>query len=179
MIKSLVNKFRGENASLLDLRFLLTSLLGFSGFLRIDELLSIKIKHLRMNKSRLEILVPKSKTDLHREGNIIYISRVLSECCPVKFSEKYLQKANIEISKDGETPLISRIFKTKKGHKISKIQRISYSRIREVLKDYVTDVTANPEKYNLHSLQDGGASAEAIASQTDWCQNRVDGLQKK
>ena len=142
-------------------------MLGFSGFLRIDELLSIKIKHLRINESHLEILVPKSKTDQHREGNIVYISRVSSECCPVKFLEKYLQIANIEISKDGETPLIGRIFKTKKGHKISKTQGISYSRIREVFKDYITDITANPEKYGLHSLQAGGASAAANNGVTD------------
>ena len=85
IIKSLVEKFGGKNASLPDLRFLLTCLLGFSGFLRIDELLSIKIKHLRINESHLEILVPKSKTDQHREGTIVYISGVSSECCPVKF----------------------------------------------------------------------------------------------
>ena len=112
MIKSLVNKFGGQNVSLPDLRFLLTCLLGFSGFLRIYELLSIKIKHLRINESHLEILVPKSKTDQHREGHIVYISRVSSECCPVKFLKKYLLKTNNEISKDDETPLIGRIFKT-------------------------------------------------------------------
>ena len=46
MIKSLVNKFGGKNASLPDLRFLLTYLLGFSGFLRIEELLLIKTSHI-------------------------------------------------------------------------------------------------------------------------------------
>ena len=115
----------------------------------------------------MEILVPKSKTDQHREGNIVYISRVLSECCPVNFLEKYLQKANIEISKDGETPLIGRIFKTNKGHKITKTQGISDSRIKEVFKNYITDITANPEKYGLHSLRAGGASAAANNGVTD------------
>ena len=104
MIQSLVNKSGGKNASLPDLRFLLTCLLGFSGFLRKEELLSIKIKYLRISESHLEILVPKSKTDQHRKGHIAYISRISSECCPVKSLEKYLQKTNIEISKDGEIP---------------------------------------------------------------------------
>ena len=167
MIESLVNKFGWKNASLPDLQFLLTCLLGFSGFLPIEELLSIKIKQLRINESHLEILVPKSKTDKHREGNIVCISRISSECCPVKFLEKYLQKTNIEISKDGETPLIGRIFKTKKGHKISKTQGISYSRIREVFKDYITDITANPKKDGLYSLRTGGTSAAASNGATD------------
>ena len=74
MIKSLVNTCGGRNASLPDLRFLLTCLLGFSGFLRIEELLSIEIKHLRISESHLEILVPKSKTEQRREEHIVYIS---------------------------------------------------------------------------------------------------------
>ena len=100
----------------------------------------------------MKILVPKLKTDHHREGHIGYISRVSSECCPVKFFEKYLQKTNMELCKDGETPLISRNFKTKKGHKISKTHGISHSRIKEVFKDYITDITEDSEKHSLHSL---------------------------
>ena len=118
---------------------MLTCLLHFSGFSRIEELLSIKIKHQRINESHLEILVPKSKTDQNTERHIAYISQASSKCCPEKFPEKYLQKTNIEISKDDETPLIGRIFKTKKGRKILKTKAISFSRIREVFKDYITD----------------------------------------
>ena len=77
--------------------------------------------------------VTKIKNRLTREGNIVYISRVSSECCPVKLLEKYLQKTNIEISKDRETPLIGRTFKIKKGHKIAKTKGISYSRIRIII----------------------------------------------
>ena len=166
MIKSLVNKFGGRNASLPDLRFLLTCLIGFSGFLRIEELLSIEIKHLRISESHLEILVPKSKTEQHREEHIVYISWISSECCPVKFLE-YLQKTNIEISKDGETPLIGRIFKSKKRHKISQTQWISYLRIRDVFKDYINDITANLEKYGLHSLWAGKDSTAGSNVVTD------------
>ena len=91
-------------AYLLDLQFLLTSLLGFPGFLRIDELLSVKTKHLKINESHLEILVLKSKIDKRREEPIAYISRVSSR--------------NSEISKYSKRFLIGRIFKTNKRHKI-------------------------------------------------------------
>ena len=60
-------------------------------------------------------------------------------------------KKVIEISKDGVNHLIGKIFKTKRGHKVSKTQGISYSRIREVFKDYITDKIANAEKYGLHT----------------------------
>ena len=121
----------------------------------------------------MEILVLKSKTNQHRKGHIVYISRVASECCSVRFLEKYLQKTNIGISKDCETPLIGRKFKTKKVHKISKTKGISYSRIREFFKDYITDITANPEKYNLQSL-DWGTSAAVNNSVTDQLVSKQD-----
>ena len=76
MIKSLFNKFGRKNASLPELRFLLTSSSFFSGFLRIGELLSLKIKYLRINESHLEILVLKSKIDPQRKRHIVYISRL-------------------------------------------------------------------------------------------------------
>ena len=75
MIKTLVTKNGGKNSTIPDLIFLLTCLLGFAGFLRIDEL----------QESHLEILIPKSKTYQHREGHVLYISRIKSECCPVKY----------------------------------------------------------------------------------------------
>ena len=67
----------------------------------------------------------------------LHVCQVFQDsCAQTKF------EIEIEISKDGETPLIGRIFKTKNGGKISKTQGISYSRIREVFKDYITDITA-------------------------------------
>ena len=44
--------------------------------------------------------MPKSKTDQHREGHVVYISRIKPECFPVKYLEAYLQKAKLDISGD-------------------------------------------------------------------------------
>ena len=51
-----------------------------------------KNKHPRINESYMEILVPKSKMDHHRERHIVYISRVSSESCPVKSLQKIFAK---------------------------------------------------------------------------------------
>ena len=51
-----------------------------------------KNKHPRIDESYLEILVPKSKMDQHRERHIVYISRVSSESCPVKSLQKIFAK---------------------------------------------------------------------------------------
>ena len=138
MIKTLVTKYGGKNSTIPDLRFLLTCLLGFAGFLRINKLLDVKLKHIKLQESHLDILIPKSQTDQHREGHVVYISRIKSECCPVKYLEVYLQKAKLDIYNDKESPLTCRIFKTKSGHKISKTKGISYSRIGKFLKAIIS-----------------------------------------
>ena len=73
----------------------------------------------------------------------------------------YLKKAKLDVSNDKESPLICRIFKTKSGHKISKTKGITYSRIREIFKGYISEITTTPENFGLHSLRSGGASAAA------------------
>ena len=79
MIKTLVTKYGGENSIIPDLRFLLTCFLGFAGFLRIDELLDLKLEHIKIQENLLEIVIPKLKKDQHRERNVVYISRIKSE----------------------------------------------------------------------------------------------------
>ena len=79
-----------------------------------------------MQESHLEILIPKSKTGQKRQGYVVYIFRIKSECYSVKYVEVYLQKAKLDITNDKESPLICRIFKTRSGHIISKKKKISF-----------------------------------------------------
>jgi len=53
MIKALVDTYSSEK-SLPNLRFLLICLLGFTGFMRIDEILKIQLKHLKLGITHLE-----------------------------------------------------------------------------------------------------------------------------
>ena len=92
MIKTLLTKYGGKNSTIPDLRVLLTCLLGFAGFLLIDELLDVKLKHTKIQDSHLEMVTPRSKTDQHREGRVAYISRIKSDYCPVKYLEVHLKK---------------------------------------------------------------------------------------
>ena len=74
MAKALVTKYIEKYSKISDLRFFLTCLLGLAEFLRIEELLNIKLKHINIQESHLEILIPKLKTEHHREGHVVYIS---------------------------------------------------------------------------------------------------------
>ena len=161
MIKTLVRKYGGENSTIPDLRFLLTCLLGFAGFLRIDELLDVMLKHIKIQESHLENVIPKSRTDQHREGHVVYISRIKSEYCPAKYLEMYLQKAKLDVSNGKESPLICRLFKTKSGHKILETKEISYFGIRDIFKGYISEITTTPENFGLRSLRSVGTPAAA------------------
>ena len=153
MIKTLVTKYGGKNSTIPDFIFLLTCLLGFARFLRIEELLHFKLKHIKTQESHSEIVSPKSKTDQHRKEHVIFISRIKSEYCQVKYLEAYFQQAKIDVSNDKESPLICRIFKTKSGHQIAKTKGISYSRIREIFKGYISEITTTPKNFGLHRLR--------------------------
>ena len=55
------------------LRFLLTVVLAFAGFMRISEFFSMQIKHIELTEEYVKILLPKSKTDQSREGHFLYV----------------------------------------------------------------------------------------------------------
>ena len=59
MIKTLVIKHGEENSAIPDLRYLLTCLLGFAGFLHIDDLFNVKLTYIQIQESHLEIAIPK------------------------------------------------------------------------------------------------------------------------
>ena len=63
--------------------------IGFAGFLCIEELLDVKLKH-KITREPLRNFNPKIK---NRSTYVVYISRIKSDCCPVKYLEAYIQKA--------------------------------------------------------------------------------------
>ena len=156
LLKLFFKKFDSEN--LYELRFLVLCFIGFAGFFRIEELLATKIKHLSFKESHLEIYLEKSKCDQHRDGNVIFISRLQTEYCPVKLLEKFLRLGNIS---DKDSFLIPRLFKTKKGYVASKTIGISYTRAREIFLEKLKELNVTNHNFGLHSLRAGGATAAA------------------
>ncbi|XP_066915915.1 integrase/recombinase xerD homolog [Clytia hemisphaerica] len=160
VIRKLVDKYR-EDHTIPNLRFLVLATIGFTGFMRVEEILELKLGDVRIKPDRLEIIVEKSKNDQHHEGNKIPIARLNSKYCPVNIFEEFLQKAELDISKDKQCYLIPRIFKCKKGHRVSKTLGFGYSRAREIFLKFVTPFKEEGVRYGLHGLRSGGASAAA------------------
>ena len=74
MVKQVVAHF-GRNPGLIAHRLIVICLLGFSRFLRISELVAIRIKDMEFSPANLKLTIPKAKNDQLREGHVVFISR--------------------------------------------------------------------------------------------------------
>ena len=160
IIKRFVDEFCPKTSNMLDLRFLVVCLAGFSGFLRIQELLDVKLKHVKLFSDHVKIFLPKSKADQHRHGDHVFIAATGTKYCPVQYMRYFLKKAELDLDVDKDAFLIPTLYRTKKGHRASKWRGISYSRINEVFHENLK-LRGIEENYGLHSLRAGGASAAA------------------
>ena len=149
----------GIGNNLLHHRTVVICLLGFSGFLRISELIEIQVRHLSFLDSHLEITIPKAKNDQMREGHIVHIARTHTEHCPVYWLRKYLQDTGLQC--DENNYVVSRLAKTRTGHNAHGHRPLCDTTIRDIFNRDVAPVCANiePGAYCLHSLRSGGASA--------------------
>ena len=164
MVKSLMDTHNSLDSSLHDLRFLVVIELCYTGFLRIDELLSTQLKHVSIKDKHMEIFLAESKTDKSREGSTVFIARTDTAYCPVSLVEKYLNQANMSLDRDKEAFLICRFNATKKGLKPHPTLGIGYNRTREVFKQYVKPFEDEGFNLGLHSMRAGGAT---VASEND------------
>ena len=115
MAKQVVRHF-GLGNNLLHHRLIVICLLGFSGFLRISELIAIQITHLLFSPTDLEITIPKAKNDQIRQGHIVQIARIHTAFCPVGWLERYIDATGLR--NDPNNYVISRLSKTRKGHRV-------------------------------------------------------------
>ena len=134
-------------------------MLGFSGFLRISELLEIQVKHLNFLPSHLEITIPKAKNDQMREGHIVHIKRLQSQYCPVRWLDDYLETTGLILGEDNF--VISRLAKSRKGHNAHGRKPLSDSTVRDIFNKDIAPLcdSIEPGSYCLHSLRSGGASS--------------------
>ena len=73
IIKRIIDSYAGPQCSLKHLRIATICTLGFAGFLRYNELCNILPSHLNLYDTYMTIFIPRSKTDVYREGNIVYV----------------------------------------------------------------------------------------------------------
>ena len=161
MIRKLFYAYGNDN-DLSKQRFLLICILGFTGFMRTDELLNIKVEHITFYDTYMTVFVPISKTDQLREGNLVHISKINSICCPVALVKKYLKSAKLKRS----DYLICKLVSTKKGHNVVGAHKLSYSRTRAVFLELTKPLFPGCN-LGLHGLRAGGATMSATNNTND------------
>ena len=113
--------------NILTLRFLVLCLISFAGFLRISEMLEIKLEDIQFLNEDIRITITKSKTDRLFEGGIVYISRLDSTTCPVYWLKEYIKAT--KLGNNSKAYLMCRLFKTKYGHSTPRgksLEKLSY-----------------------------------------------------
>ena len=83
IIKDILDAYNKEDANLKDVRIAALCSLAFAGFFRYNELCNISPNHIEFHSQYIKIFVPRSKTDVYREGNYVYISASGTSYCPV------------------------------------------------------------------------------------------------
>ena len=144
-----------KSSTLASLRFLVILLLGYAGFLRVDELKSHRCKDISIQDDYMSVNIPKRKNDQYREGHTILIAKSGKATCPVSVVCRLLENLN---GSRGDTPLIRRIVKTKSNERFHPTYGISITRIREEFKSHVKPFVDDISRYSLHSIKSGAAS---------------------
>lgn len=168
-IISLCKKYDGTK-DVLILRDLSMIVLCFSGFLRFDEVSSLKCADITFEENFLSLYISKSKTDQYRQGNKVLISEGESAACPIKLLRRYILEAGVSLESD--VFLFRPAYRSgRKCALIYKNKPISYTRARETIVSRLREVCGDIN-LGLHSLRSGGASMAARSSVNERCWKR-------
>ena len=96
--------------------------------------------------------MPRSQTDVYREGNYVYIAKVESKYCPVVILRYYIEAANLHLF--SHLPLFRTLMKTRSSDS-RRNAKLSYTRCREIFKTTLKHLGYDHKDYGLHSLLSG------------------------
>ena len=158
MLEDMVKDANKSN-TLADLRLTTASLLAYAGFLRFNELVNIRPCDITRQEGMMIIHLPHSKTDQLRKGDEVAIAQTGNITCPVAMLETYMLRTGMAWT--DERLLFRPICKTRKMEKLRESGSISYSCLRELFRKKLRELDYDPDRFGLHSLRAGGATAVA------------------
>ena len=88
-----------KHPTLSNVRLTATCLLALSGFLRSDELISLRPCDIKISSNMMAVTIRHSKTDQLRQWDEVLIARTSTRTCPVTMLERYMELADIAPSK--------------------------------------------------------------------------------
>ena len=121
-----------KDANLKNLRIAALCSLAFAGFFRYDgELCNIVPKHIEFHRDYIRIFVPRSKTDVYREGIYVFISAFRSKYCPDGVLQRYLDLSGIDLC----SSLRPLVFHRCSSSYTLRSGKISYTTCKDILRD--------------------------------------------
>ena len=149
----------GTAPSLTDSRLLAIVLLAFAAFLRFSEIAKLRCNDIVFHPGHMVVKISSSKTDQYRDGAEVPVVRSGTMSCPVMRLEQYYQTAGISQLDSGF--LFRAIIHTKKGERLRESGSISYTRLRELVRDKIKALGYDPSLFGTHSFRAGGATLAA------------------
>ena len=127
--------------------------LGYFGAMRRSELVNVHYEHITWNKAGIEILLPASKTDQLREGQICILPYGNQTLCPILALKNWLDSAGIKTG-----PVFCRIYP---NDEIAKTALTPLS-VNQILKKRAAEAGfADTRLISSHSLRRGLATSAA------------------
>lgn len=161
IIGKIVDFYEKEN-NLKGLRVCTMCILGFSGFLRFNEIASLRMKDVKFHNDFISICISRSKTDQLKKGASIDIARTNNKLCPVSWLLRYVDMAGLTFSSNEYIFTRIRLCKNRGKYILADSSvPLSYTRAREIFLEALQNVGEDKSLFGLHSLRSGGASAFA------------------
>ena len=88
IFEQLVSKSPGKEAPLSDIRIVTVCLIGFAGFLGLNEIDNLKESDVQVFDEHMELFIGSSKTDQYCDGPWVTTARSSSPTCPVQMVER-------------------------------------------------------------------------------------------
>ena len=160
ILREIVGSLR-QQPSLTELRLAAICLLAYAAFLRFDELRKLRGLDVKFQGDRMELHITSSKTDQYRQGATLLIARTRLPTCPVVMLERYIAAGKVDLCSGSK--LFRGIVSTKKGERLRPSGSLSYTRMREIVRDKLRNLGYDHKLFGLHSFRAGGATAAANA----------------
>lgn len=164
----LAKSYGKSKNSLKDVRTLTICVLGFAAFLRYSELANLRRCDILIYKNYFKLFIESSKTDIYRDGFWVVVARTRNKTCPFSILRRYLKLISLRSSSDEFIFRALTYYKKSCSYKLrKKNQPLSYSAARSIVLDAFESIGLPKDKFGLHSLRAGGASAAANAGVSD------------
>ena len=159
-----------ESTDILVVRDLCMILLGYSGFLRYEEIRNLRCTDITFHDDFFSLCISKSKTDQYRYGSEVVVSKGLTFACPFLMLQRYLSLSAQSVKSN--CYLFRPCFRSKgKSLLIYKDKPLRYTRAKECLVARLKEV-AFDLNLGLHFLRAGGVTYAANSGVNDHCWKR-------